>query len=219
MQGDTIKRQVLHRQAREIVFKVYNYFKKINEQNSAGHHGAGRNVANAQGTTAEACRVGLRTVQRIVSEGNKSFNGLREACADAALTYRTVARWVEAFREGRDAVQDNLRTGRPRVEDNTVQLLASLLDADRRWTARELAAEVGVCHKTVLHILQDILGYRKITGRWIPHEISEMPTKMSPVLTPCDFYLWGYTKDRTSVPPLPQTLIQLWERIKNKVPE
>ncbi|KAJ4438021.1 hypothetical protein ANN_13960 [Periplaneta americana] len=81
-----------------------------------------------------------------------------------SLQYRTVARWVKAFREGRDAVQDNLRTGRSRVEDNTVQLLASLLGADRRWTARELAAEVRVCHKTVLHILQDILGYRKITG-------------------------------------------------------
>ena len=39
-----------------------------------------------------------------------------------------MARWVKAFREGRDAVQDNLRTGRPRVENNTVQLLASMLD-------------------------------------------------------------------------------------------
>ncbi|KAJ4439542.1 hypothetical protein ANN_07666 [Periplaneta americana] len=91
------------------------------------------------------------------------FKGLHEACADAALLYRTVARWVKAFREGRDAVQHNLCTGRPRVEDNTVQLLASLLDTDRRWTVRELAVEVGVCHKTVLHILQDILGYRGLT--------------------------------------------------------
>ncbi|KAJ4437127.1 hypothetical protein ANN_17262 [Periplaneta americana] len=71
------------------------------------------------------------------------FQGLREACGDAALPYRTMARWVKAFREGRDAVHDNLRTGRPRVEDNTVQLLVSMLDADRRWTAHELAAEVG----------------------------------------------------------------------------
>ncbi|KAJ4438479.1 hypothetical protein ANN_14424 [Periplaneta americana] len=62
------------RQAREIAFKVYNYFKNIKEQNSAGHHGAGRNVANAQETTAEACGVSLRTLQRIVSEGKKSFN-------------------------------------------------------------------------------------------------------------------------------------------------
>ena len=42
------------------------------------------------------------------------------------------------------------------------------------WTARGLAAEVGVCHKTVLHILHDILGYRKLAARWIPREISEV---------------------------------------------
>ncbi|KAJ4430699.1 hypothetical protein ANN_19290 [Periplaneta americana] len=64
------------------------------------------------------------------------FQGLREACGDAALPYRTVAQWVKAFRKGRDAVQDNLHIGRPRMEGNTVQLLASLMDADRRWTAR-----------------------------------------------------------------------------------
>ena len=79
------------------------------------------------------------------------FQELREACDNAGLSYRTVTRWVKAFWEGRDAEQDNLRTGRPHVENNSVQLLASLLDADRRWTVRDLAAEVGVCHKTVLH--------------------------------------------------------------------
>ena len=58
------------------------------------------------------------------------------------------------------------------MENNTVQLLPSLLDANRRKTALELAAEVGVCHKTLLHILHDILGYRKFAARGIPHEIS-----------------------------------------------
>ena len=97
-----------------------------------------------------------------------------EACGDAALTYRTVGQWVKVFREGRDAVQDNLRTRRPHVENNTVQLLASQLDADRRWIAHELAAEVGVCHRTLLHIVLDILGYCKLAAHWIPHEISEV---------------------------------------------
>ena len=60
------------------------------------------------------------------------------------------------------------------MDNNTINLLASLLDADRRWTARELAADVGVCHKTVHHILNDILAYRKFTASWIPHEISEV---------------------------------------------
>ena len=60
------------------------------------------------------------------------------------------------------------------MENNAFKLLASQLDADRRWTARELSAKVGVYHKTVLHILHDILGYRKLAERWIPHEISEV---------------------------------------------
>ena len=55
------------------------------------------------------------------------FQGLSEACGDAALPYRIMARWVKVFWEGRDAIQDNLHTGRPHVENNTVQLLASLL--------------------------------------------------------------------------------------------
>ena len=46
------------------------------------------------------------------------FQGLREACDNAALPYRTVARRVKAFREGRDSIQDNIRTGRPSVEKN-----------------------------------------------------------------------------------------------------
>ena len=58
------------------------------------------------------------------------------------------------------------------MENNIVQRLASLLDADRRWTARELAPEVRVRHKTVLQILHNILGYRKLAARWMPREIS-----------------------------------------------
>ena len=46
------------------------------------------------------------------------------------FTYRTVERWVKAFREARYVVLGNLRTGWPHVEKNTVQLLALLLDYD-----------------------------------------------------------------------------------------
>ncbi|KAJ4451759.1 hypothetical protein ANN_03231 [Periplaneta americana] len=81
--------------------------------------------------------VGEKRNEGVIQERIKRvLRGLREACADAALPYRTVAQWVKTFRKGRDLVQDNLRTGRPRVEDNTVQLLASLLDADHLWTVR-----------------------------------------------------------------------------------
>ena len=56
------------------------------------------------------------------------------------------------------------------MENNAIQHLSSLLDADCQWIEHELAVEVGVCHKTVLHILD----YHKLAMRWIPHEISEV---------------------------------------------
>ena len=41
-------------------------------------------------------------------------------------------------------------------------------------TGVTVAAEVGVCHKTMLHILHDILGYHKIAAHWVPHTLSEV---------------------------------------------
>ena len=35
----------------------------------------------------------------------------------------------------------------------------------------------------------------------------------SPDMTPCDFFLWGYVKERVYVPPLPANLDELTNRI------
>ena len=39
-----------------------------------------------------------------------------------------------------------------------------LLESDRRHTIRELARETGLAHTTVLHILKERLGMRKIAS-------------------------------------------------------
>ena len=82
--------------------------------------------------------------QRVVRGGaiQKCFKGLREAHVDAALPYRTVARWVDAFREDGDAVQDNLRTGRPHVKNNTNSLLpCCMLIADGLRVSQQRKSE------------------------------------------------------------------------------
>ena len=40
---------------------------------------------------------------------------------------------------------------------------------------------------------------------------------ISPDLTPCDFFLWGYITDRIFVPPLPVSLNKLKQRITTAV--
>ena len=68
--------------------------------------------------------------------------GLQEDCGESALLYRTVARWVKAFNEGRQNVADMRWPGRPSVSEE-VCALSALLDSDRRHTICELARETG----------------------------------------------------------------------------
>ncbi|GBN15125.1 hypothetical protein AVEN_173279-1 [Araneus ventricosus] len=59
---------------------------------------------------------------------------------------------------------------------------------------------------------------RELPHRWIGRtgldDIPLLPPPpRSPDLTSCDFFLWGYVKDKVYVPPMPTTLRALQERI------
>ena len=96
-------------------------------------------------------------------KARQCHQGLQEACGECALPYRTVAKWVKAFNEGRQNVADLRRPGRPSASEE-VYALTALLDSDRSHTIRELARETGLAHTTVLHILKERLGMRKIAS-------------------------------------------------------
>ena len=100
-------------------------------------------------------------------------NVFRHCVKHVAMQRRRIAQWHDGLKRSGKAgrlFRATFSKGRPHVENNTVQLLTSLLDVDRRWTAHELAAEVVVCHKTVLHIESS----RKLAARWILNEISQV---------------------------------------------
>jgi hypothetical protein len=65
MEGERRRRQVLHRQAREMVYKVFRYFRREADAGMSVH-----DVANAQERTAESCDISTAGVQRIINEGN-----------------------------------------------------------------------------------------------------------------------------------------------------
>ena len=41
-------------------------------------------------------------------------NDIVEVCGDQALAYSTVRRWAQLFREGRDSIHNEPRTGKPK---------------------------------------------------------------------------------------------------------
>ena len=83
-----------------------------------------------------------------------------------------IAQWHDMWkRSGKTGMSFRSTSVQDDPACRTTQLSSCfLIECYFRWTARELAAEVWVCHKTVLHIL----GYRKLAAGWIPHKISEL---------------------------------------------
>ena len=65
------------------------------------------------------------------------------------------------------------------------------------------------------HYLGEVREYlnTRFPGRWIGRAAPIAWPPRSPDLTPMDFFLWGFVKDRVFVPPLPANVVELRTRI------
>jgi hypothetical protein len=68
MKGERRRRQVLHRQARELVYKVFSYFKHEADAGMPVHE-----VAKAQERTAEVCDVALEVYEELLVMATSQF--------------------------------------------------------------------------------------------------------------------------------------------------
>ena len=78
-----------------------------------------------------------------------------------------VKKWFTEFRCG---TADAERPGRP-VEVSTPETIEKIHDmvlADRRLKVREIVEVIGISHGSVVSILNDHLGMRKLSARWVP---------------------------------------------------
>ena len=71
------------------------------------------------------------------------------------------------------------------------------------------------------HYLGEVREYlnTRFPGRWIGRAAPIAWPPRSPDLTPLDFFLWGFVKDRVFVPPLPAKVVELRTRITAAVAE
>ena len=98
-------------------------------------------------------------------------SALLEVCGEQTVDCSTVSRWATRFREGRVAINDDPRPGRPKTstDELTVKLVADFLAQDRRATCEEISQATGISPKSVFRILTKDLQKRKICARWVPH--------------------------------------------------
>ena len=101
---------------------------------------------------------------------------LQQALGNRSLPYRTVARWVGAFKEGRESTGHLPRSGRSvsANKDVSVAVVEQCLVEDRRWIVLELAQHTGIPASSVHLILWQDLNVKKLAAKWVPHHLTEV---------------------------------------------
>jgi len=83
---------------------------------------------------------------------------------------RTVFKWVQRFREGREDPKDDARSGRPSTSsgNKNIDRVRSLALSNRRLTVRMIAEELGLGNSSVHTILTEHLDTKKVCAKIVP---------------------------------------------------
>ena len=96
-----------------------------------------------------------------------------EACVDVS----TVRRWAKELAETSPAetdLHDKARCGRPNSASDVQhqERVDEMIQANRRIKVREVSEMLGISVGSAQFVIHDVLGYRKLCARWVPHMLS-----------------------------------------------
>jgi len=160
-------------------------------------------------------RYAIKFCMKLNKSASESFASLTEAYRDATLSRTIVFKWHKPFKEGRENVEDDPRSGRPiSTNDQNVEVVRAVMQKDRRMSVRMIAGQTvnHAFYKDVLERLRKRVQRVRtdIADNWVLHHdntpahtalsIREFLAKKnipvlphppySPDLAPCDFYLF-----------------------------
>ena len=103
------------------------------------------------------------------------FAQLTDTYGSKCPSYSTVFRWSREFRRGRESILDDARSGRPKTSTSAayVDAVRTLVEEDRRINIDRIVDSVGISRGSVSEILNKILGFHKVSARWVPRMLSD----------------------------------------------
>ena len=100
---------------------------------------------------------------------------LQKVYGNGALKYATVCKWVLCSSDGRESIENDPRVGRPVsiLTEKNVATVKTLIQEDAHYTVQKIEELSGIHSSSVLKILRERLGLRKICVHWVPHLLTD----------------------------------------------
>ena len=120
-------------------------------------------------------RTNIKFFVKLGKNGQEILQMLEMMYGESAMKCRTVYKWVDRFKEGRESVDDDARAARPltsRVDEN-IQRVYDLMKADRRITTRMIAEKLGISNSGVQTSLKEDLNMRKLCAKIVPKVLTD----------------------------------------------
>jgi hypothetical protein len=98
---------------------------------------------------------------------------LQTAYGDEAVSRSSVFEWSKRFKDGREDLQDDPRSGRPSTarNANTIANVREMMTQDRRLSLRMMSDELNINKKTIRQILQEDLWKR--SAKFVQHSLRD----------------------------------------------
>ncbi|XP_054582700.1 protein GVQW3-like [Eptesicus fuscus] len=115
-------------------------------------------------------RISIKFCVKLNKSASETHCLLKEAYGNEVMSGARVFDWHKRFKEGREDVRDDARSGRPVTHrtDENIQKVKDLVDSNRQLTVRMMAAKLHLDKETVRLILKENLNMRKVSAKVIP---------------------------------------------------
>ena len=92
-----------------------------------------------------------------------------------APKYSTVAKWAALFKQSRESLEDDPRSGRPITTHTQANIdrVRQIIEINPHSTYDDIEAETSINRYTLNEIIHQSLRMRKLASRWIPHVLTE----------------------------------------------
>ena len=120
-------------------------------------------------------RINLKFLVRLGKTPTEALKLHQEVHGDDTISRTCLFEWHRKFKEGREEVEADHRSGRPSVSrtDKNVERVRQKVVSDSRLTVRMIVDELGMNSERVWRIITEELGMRKICAKMVPKLLNE----------------------------------------------